>query len=95
MVEAVPEDVANAINAELSKRLAQKRELRVQRDRHGTDTLLKAGRCEGASLDLRPFTSETAFDLDFNGASKGERRIRGAYAIPNAAGWRLQSGWKP
>ena len=38
MVEAVPEDVANAINAELSKRLAQKRELRVQRDRHGTDT---------------------------------------------------------
>ncbi len=34
MVEAVPEDVANAINAELSKRLAKKRELRVQRDKH-------------------------------------------------------------
>jgi hypothetical protein len=55
----------------------------------------KAGRCEGASLDLSPFTAETAFDLDFNGASKGERRIRGAYAIPDAAGWRLQSGLKP
>jgi hypothetical protein len=26
----------------------------------------KAGRCEGASLDLSPFTTETAFDLDFN-----------------------------
>lgn len=47
------------------------------------------------AFDLRPFTPETAFDLDFNGASKGERRIRGAYAIRNAAGWRLQSGLKP
>jgi hypothetical protein len=55
----------------------------------------KAGSCEGASLDLSAFTTETAFDLDFNGASKGERRIRGAYAIPNASGWRLQSGLKP
>lgn len=55
----------------------------------------KAGRCEGASLDLTTFASETAFDLDFNGESKGQRRFRGAYANPGASGWRLQSGMKP
>lgn len=55
----------------------------------------RPSRCEGAPLDLSAFTTETAFDLDFSGASKGERRIRGAYASPGVAGWRLQSGLKP
>ncbi|MDP1588354.1 MAG: hypothetical protein Q8M07_11455, partial [Prosthecobacter sp.] len=53
----------------------------------------KPGSCEGTPLDLSPFATETAFDLDFNGTSKGERRIRGAYAAK--AGWMLQSGIKP
>jgi hypothetical protein len=53
----------------------------------------KPGRCEGAALDLAPFASETAFDLDFNSVAKTNRRHRGAYAAPG--GWRLQRGIKP
>ncbi|HBJ82530.1 MAG TPA: hypothetical protein DDZ88_01370 [Verrucomicrobiales bacterium] len=53
----------------------------------------KPGSCEGTPLDLSPFATETAFDLDFSGTSKGDRRIRGAYSAK--AGWMLQSGIKP
>lgn len=56
----------------------------------------KPGSCEGTLLDLAAFTAETAFDLDFSGASKGARRIRGAYATPGMmSDWMLQSGIKP
>lgn len=54
------------------------------------------GQCEGPTLDLSPFKSDTAFDADFDGSPKGARRFRGAYAgpaKPNA--WRLQQGLKP
>lgn len=60
------------------------------------DVRPKPGRCEGAPLDLSGFISQTAFDLDFDGASKGERRFRGAYSrLGKASGWRLQNGLKP
>lgn len=56
----------------------------------------RVGRCEGPPLDLSPFKSDTAFDVDFDGASKGDRRFRGAYAGPaKADGWRLQRAVKP
>jgi hypothetical protein len=56
----------------------------------------KAGRCEGAPLDLAAFATETAFDLDFSGAGKGERRFRGAYASSaKGPGWMPQAGIKP
>lgn len=52
--------------------------------------------CVGTPLDLTPFTTETAFDHDFSGDSKGERRLRGAYAHPaTETSWKLQSARKP
>lgn len=53
----------------------------------------KQGRCVGTALDLAPFASETAFDVDFNGVAKTNQRHRGAYAAPG--GWKLQRGVKP
>ncbi len=56
----------------------------------------KPGSCESAPLDLSAFANETAFDLDFSGASKGERRFRGAHAgSATGPGWTLQSDIKP
>ncbi|MDZ4402786.1 right-handed parallel beta-helix repeat-containing protein [Prosthecobacter sp.] len=56
----------------------------------------KLGSCEGTPLDLSSFADQTAFDLDFSGAAKGERRIRGAYASPaTKTGWMLQGSIKP
>jgi len=55
----------------------------------------KPGRCEGAPLDLSAFRMQTGFDLDFDGTTKGERRVRGAYAGPGpVSAFRLQSGLK-
>ena len=53
----------------------------------------KAGHCEGAPLELSGIHSDTAFDLDFDGRSKGGRRFRGAYA--GRDGWPLQKAVKP
>ncbi len=51
--------------------------------------------CSGTPLDLAPFAGNTAFNLDFNGASKTDFRFRGAYAGSGAnPGWRLQAGLK-
>jgi hypothetical protein len=56
----------------------------------------KPGRCEGTALDLSAFKTQTAHDVDFDGAAKGDGRFRGAYARPAAASqWRLQGGLKP
>jgi hypothetical protein len=46
--------------------------------------------CGGAALDLSPFAGNTAYDLDFNGASKGGFQYRGAYA-----GQGVNPGWTP
>lgn len=46
--------------------------------------------CEGTALDLAPFSDQTAYSLDFNGASKGGLRFRGAYA-----GEGTNPGWRP
>jgi hypothetical protein len=54
----------------------------------------KPGRCEGPPLDLSAFKTQTAWDADFDGAPKGNDRVRGAYATPGASGWRLQIGLK-
>ncbi len=52
--------------------------------------------CSGTPLDLTPFAGNTGFTLDFNGASKGDFRFRGAYAGEGAnPGWRLQAVLKP
>ncbi len=54
------------------------------------------GRCEGPPLDLSAFQSDAGFDVDFEGAAKGDRRFRGAYAGPAKPGsWRWQRGVKP
>lgn len=54
------------------------------------------GRCEGAPLGLPAFKTDTAFDVDFDGSSKRERRLRGAYAGPaKPDAWRLQHSLKP
>lgn len=39
-----------------------------------------AGKCEGTALDLSSVHSETDYDRDFNGTSKGGFTFRGAYA---------------
>lgn len=48
------------------------------------------GKAQGAALDLSSFATQTDFDRDFNGASKGDRRFRGAYA-----GEGTNPGWQP
>jgi len=54
------------------------------------------GRCEGAPVDLSPFAAQSAFDLDFDGASKGSRRFRGAYANSGAPPrWQPGKSLKP
>jgi len=56
----------------------------------------RLGRCEGPPLDLSTFKDDTAFDVDFDGTAKGDRRFRGAYAGPaKQGGWRLQRAVKP
>lgn len=46
--------------------------------------------------DLSVFSGDTAFDLDFNGTSKGDRRHRGACVSSRAdAGWLIQNSRKP
>ncbi len=47
------------------------------------------GKCEGTALDLSTFSTDTDYDKDFNGASKGRFTFRGAYA-----GSGLNPGWK-
>jgi len=52
--------------------------------------------CSGTALDMVPFAGETAFNIDFNGGSKGSFQYRGAYAGQGVnPGWRLQAGLKP
>lgn len=64
--------------------------------RDAFDPSPRAAHCEGAPLDLSAFAAETAFDLDFNGTSKGDRRFRGAYAATGPiSGWRPQKALKP
>jgi len=54
------------------------------------------GQCDGTSLDLKVFISDTSSDSDFERTPKRDHRFRGAYAGPTTAGsWRLQSGLKP
>lgn len=48
------------------------------------------GQCLGSPLDLTAFASDAAYDLDFNGLAKGDRRRRGAYAGEGKnPGWKL------
>lgn len=55
----------------------------------------QAGHCTGPPLDVTAFTGETAFDLDFNNHTKGDRRVRGAYSSPGPnRGWKLQQAQK-
>jgi hypothetical protein len=55
-----------------------------------------SGQAQGAPLDLSGFTSHEDFDLDFNGASKGARTFRGAYAGEGTnPGWQLDAEIKP
>jgi hypothetical protein len=52
--------------------------------------------CNATPLDLLPFALETAYNLDFNGGSKGGYQFRGAYAGQGTnPGWRLQAERKP
>lgn len=54
------------------------------------------GRCQGPPLDFSLFQSDSAFDVDFDGVSKGNRCRRGAYATDGLNGcWRLQRALKP
>lgn len=56
----------------------------------------RPGRCAGVAIDLTPFATETAFDLDFDGVSKTTRRHRGAYAgSSESKSWPLQRSLKP
>jgi hypothetical protein len=60
------------------------------------DFFPRPGKVSGAPLDLSAFTAELDFDRDFNGAGKGNRIFRGAYAGEGAnPGWRLQAQIKP
>jgi hypothetical protein len=57
-------------------------------------------KCQGPAIDLSPFQTHTAFNLDFNGISKSQSQgaivFRGAYAGAGAnRGWRLQAAIKP
>jgi hypothetical protein len=53
------------------------------------------GQAQGAPLDLSAFASQTDVDRDFNGASKGDRRYRGAYAGEGVnPGWQLSASKK-
>ena len=48
------------------------------------------GRCTGPELDLSPFAGQTDYDADFNGASKGDFKFRGAYSgYGDNPGWQL------
>lgn len=48
------------------------------------------GALQGPTLDLSSFMDHSDYDLDFNGATKGTRVFRGAYAGEGAnPGWRL------
>jgi len=54
------------------------------------------GACAGPPLSLEPFAVDTDFDRDFDGAPKGEARLRGAYQRTEAPGaWRPADGIKP
>ncbi|MEB2311423.1 MAG: right-handed parallel beta-helix repeat-containing protein, partial [Polyangiaceae bacterium] len=54
-----------------------------------------AGKCEGSPLALASVSSETDYDRDFNGASKGGFTFRGAYAGSGTnPGWQLAGGFK-
>ncbi len=53
------------------------------------------GTCEGTPLDLSAFTDQVAWDLDFNGQSKGSHTFRGAYAGSGTnPGWQLDEALK-
>lgn len=53
------------------------------------------GKCEGAPFDLSKMSSDTSYDRDFNGASKGAFSFRGAYAGDGTnPGWSLGAGIK-
>lgn len=54
------------------------------------------GKAAGAALDLSPFGAETSYACDFNGASKGDKTFRGAYAGSGMnPGWAIAAGIKP
>jgi hypothetical protein len=51
--------------------------------------------CNGTPLSMTPFVTETAYDRDFNGTSKGGFTFRGAYAGQGSnPGWPLQGSRK-
>ncbi len=50
----------------------------------------KSGTCTGAAFDLSALSGDTAWNLDFNGNSKGGFTYRGAYA-----GSGTNPGWQP
>jgi hypothetical protein len=50
------------------------------------------GRVKGPSLDMTRFTSQTHYNLDFNGTAKGAFEFRGAYAGEGTnPGWTLRA----
>ncbi len=51
--------------------------------------------CSGTPLDLSPFSTNVAYDRDFNADAKADFRYRGAYAGQGVnPGWRLQAALK-
>ncbi len=56
----------------------------------------RAGRCQGAALDVTRFAADRDVDRDFNCAPRGPRAFRGAYAGEGAnPGWRVTAAIKP
>lgn len=54
-----------------------------------------AGQAQGSPLDLGAVAADSAYDVDFNGTSKGDFRYRGAYAGEgDNPGWPLGDGFK-
>lgn len=60
------------------------------------DAYPKPGTCTGVALDLSALSGDTAWNLDFNGTSKGGFIYRGAYAGSGTnPGWQPVAGLKP
>ena len=55
-----------------------------------------AGMASGTPLDMSQFQADTDYARDFNGASKGTFKFRGAYAGDGTnPGWMLDAELKP
>lgn len=56
----------------------------------------RAGRCQGAAIDMAQFSADRDWNLDFNCTPRTARTFRGAYAGDGTnPGWRVIAGLKP